>query len=307
VGAELAHLRLQLDAATKENSMLGQQLLAETQNNSTFVKAEMKTREGLLQQLQDADNKCSLLHQQLEDEMQKNSKIFQQLDDTAKENRQVLQQVSAEMEKNNQVIRQLDAERKKSAEAEQLELSNAETIRNLREKMSRLQVQLSAAAHQTEAESAAAAKHALHQEEAKKLQQQLSDAKAAAESAQEDAKKLQEQLSAAIASADLDAKQLQQQLTEAHVNAESAQAEVTKLQQQLSDAFVRADLDAKNVQRQLRGAQVLAKSHVASTKQALQQQRIKLEASMDECQKHMAAAHHAELLAKVITRTPLCV
>ena len=306
MGAELAHLRLQLDAATKENSMLGQQLLAETQNNSTFVKAEKKTsREGLLQQLQDADNKCSLLHQQLDGEMQKNSKIFQQLDDTAKENSQVLQQVSAEMEKNNQVIRQLVAERKKSAEAEQLELSNAETIRNLREKMSRLQVQLSAAAHQTEAESAAAAKHALHQEEVKKLQQQLSDAKAAAESAQEDAKKLQEQLSAAIASADLDAKQLQQQLTEAHVSVESAQAEVTKLQTQQLDAVVRADLDAKNVQRQLRGPQ--AKSHVASTKQALQQQRIKLEASMEECKKHMAAAHHAELLAKVITHTPLCV
>jgi len=86
---------------------------------------------------------------------------------------------------------------------------------------------------------------------------------------------------------------VQQQLTEAHVNVESAQAEVTKLQTQQLDAVVRADLDAKNVQRQLRGAQVLAKSHVANTKQALQQQRIKLE-----------AAHHNELLAKVITRTP---
>jgi len=73
------------------------------------------------------------------------------------------------------------------------------------------------------------------------------------------------------------AEQLQRQLAEAHDSAESAQAEAKRLQKQLSDATVRADLDAK--------------------------QRIKLQADMEQNKKHMAAAHHAELLAKVITRT----
>ncbi|KAL0028060.1 hypothetical protein WJX77_004125 [Trebouxia sp. C0004] len=132
--------------------------------------------------------------------------------------------------------------------------------------------------------------------EAKELKQQLSDAQAAAESAQGDAKKLQKQLSDAFVSAD--GKRLQQQLAEAHVNAKSAQAETTKLQMQLSDAFVRADLDAKKLQQQLKGAQALVISRLPDIKHALQQQRIQLQASMEESKKHIAAAHHAELLAK---------
>ena len=212
--AELAHLRLQLDAARKENSTLGQQL---------------------------------------DDEMQKNSKVFQQLDDKAKENSQVLQQLSTEMEKNGQVVRQLDAERKKSAEAEQLKLSNAETISQLRGKLSRLQVQLNAAAHKAEAESAAAAQHAQHQQEqVSSLMSQLNSLSTATQA---------EQL----------------QLAEAHDSAESGQAEAKRLQKQVSDARMRADLDAK--------------------------QPIKLQADLQESKKHMAPAHHAELLAKVITCT----
>ena len=158
--AELAHLRLQLDATSKENSVLGQQLHTKIQNNSTCLEAEKETREGLLQQLQDAHNRSSLLRQQLDDEMQMNGKVFQQLDDKAEENRQVLQQLSAEMERNGQVVWQLDAERNKSPEAEQLDLSNAHIMSHLRGELSRLQVLLSAAVHQAEAESAAAAKHA---------------------------------------------------------------------------------------------------------------------------------------------------
>jgi len=43
---------------------------------------------------------------------------------------------------------------------------------------------------------------------------------------------------------------------------------------------------------------------LTDTKHALQQQHIKLQAEMEESNKHVAAAHHVELLAKVITRPP---
>ncbi len=134
-----------------------------------------------------------------------------------KKNSKVLQQLSEEMATNSTVLQQLQAEQKKNDEAEQQELSSAQTIRDLRGEVSRLQVQLNAAAHKAEAESAAAAQHAQHaqeqvslhtaqlksvsqdmQAEVKELQQQLSDAK-----------KLQKQLSQSSMSVELDVKKKQ--------------------------------------------------------------------------------------------------
>jgi len=112
--------------------------------------------------------------------------------------------------------------------------------------------------------------------DALKLQQQLSDAQAVVDSAQSDAKMLQKQLSDASISADLDAKKVQQRLTDAQ-----AVAGAQKLQQQLSDA------------------QAAGESASADTKQVLQQQPIELQPSIEQGTRHMTAAHHAELLAKV--------
>lgn len=149
--AELAHLRLQLDAATKKNSMLGQQLNTELVKKSSQLEAETKTNEGLLHQLRGEGNKRSLLHQQLDDEMNKNSKVLQRLSAETKKNSKVLQQLDAEQKKNDRLLQQLDTEQKKSGEAEQLQLRNAQTIRNLRRHNIWQMQQLNVAAYKSEA------------------------------------------------------------------------------------------------------------------------------------------------------------
>ncbi len=99
--------------------------------------------------------------------------------------------------------------------------------------------------------------HSLHQKETahadshkdmSNLQGQLAtaaNAQAVADSAQSDAKKLQQQLSEAFISFDLDTKKLQQQLTEAQAAAESAQAGTQKVLQQQ-----RTELQARSEQQQ---------------------------------------------------------
>ena len=208
--AELARLKLQLDAAAKKNTMLDQQLNTELKKKSSQLEAEMKTNEGLLQQLRGEKKKSSLLHQQLHDGKKKNSKLVQQLSLDTRDNSKVMQQLDAELKKNVWLLQQLETKQRKNGEADQQRRSNAWTIRQLtRETIGQMR-QNNANFDRWEARSAAMTKQRqkqvsalkseldslsqLAQTEAKKLQQQLTGAQAEAKSAAQQSVSLSSQL-----------------------------------------------------------------------------------------------------------------
>ncbi|DBA78755.1 TPA: hypothetical protein ACH3X1_008663 [Trebouxia sp. C0004] len=294
--AELARLKLQLDAAVKKNGRLDQQLNSELARKSSQLEAEVKTNEGLLKQLRDEENKSSLLRQQLDDAMKKNSKVLQQLSSETKENSKVTQQLDAELKKKIRLLQQLETEQRKSGEAEQLRLSNARTIRQLSRQMMGQMVQANAAYDRAEARSAAATNHrqkqvSAHkseldsmsqaaQAEARELQQQLTEAQAEAKSAAQQMVSLSSQLTAMTQKAEAseefvqmvlqqqmtdaqavtDALKLQQQLSDAQAVAALAHSGAKQLHQQLSDSSISADLAAQKLQQQLSGAPAIAES-----------------------------------------------
>ncbi len=91
------------------------------------------------------------------------------------------------------------------------------------------------------------------------------DARAVADSAQSDVKKLQKQLSEAFISFDLDTKKLQQQLTGAQAAAESAQADAQKVLQQQRTELQARSKQSKKLSMAAHHAELLAKVPISTS------------------------------------------
>ncbi len=262
--AELARLQLQLDAAVKKNTMLDQQLNTELEKKRSQLEAETKTSEGLRLHLRGEEKKSSLLHQQLHDEMKKNRKLVQRLNLETQDNSKVMQQLDAELKKNVWLLQRLETEQRKNSEAEQQRRSDARTIRQLIQQITGQMKQNNANFDRWEARSAAMTKH---------RQKQVSA--------------LKSELDSMSQLAQAEAKKLQQQLTEAQAEAKSAAQQIVSLSSQLTLITHQAGKSEEVVQMVLEHAQAVASAQKLQQISLLSQLRQMPKSCRSSCQVHL--------------------